>query len=198
MAFDIDALSAAQIAAGVAAGDFSAREVAQAALANVESREGDVHAFLEVSSKLALQTADAIDAKRAAGDDNERTHSKATFRRGGDGFNYTGGGAALAGMLHRGRWRGLCKSCAYRGYYGSGSRLCRKYHCAELRAAKHRCAHRCNEERRSRVHAKGKHPRGGFTWQRAHRYRIVNAFSCGRVAADRRRKQDSGGAFRQP
>ena len=68
MAFDIDALSAAQIAAGVATGDFSAREVAQAALANVESREGDVHAFLEVSSELALQAADAIDAKRAAGE----------------------------------------------------------------------------------------------------------------------------------
>lgn len=68
MAFDIDALSAAQIAAGVAAGDFSAREVAQTALANVESREGDVHAFLEVSSELALQAADAIDAKRAAGE----------------------------------------------------------------------------------------------------------------------------------
>ena len=68
MAFDIDSLSAAQIAAGVAAGDFSAREVAQAALANVESREGDVHAFLEVSSELALQAADAIDAKRAAGE----------------------------------------------------------------------------------------------------------------------------------
>ena len=68
MAFDSDALSAAQIAAGVAAGDFSAREVAQAALANVESREGDVHAFLEVSSELALQAADAIDAKRAAGE----------------------------------------------------------------------------------------------------------------------------------
>ena len=68
MAFDIDALSAAQIAAGVAAGDFSAREVAQAALANVESCEGDVHAFLEVSGELALQAADAIDAKRAAGE----------------------------------------------------------------------------------------------------------------------------------
>lgn len=68
MAFDIDALSAAQIAAGVVAGDFSAREVAQAALANVESREGDVHAFLEVSGELALQAADAIDAKRAAGE----------------------------------------------------------------------------------------------------------------------------------
>lgn len=68
MAFDIDALSAAQIAAGVAVGDFSAREVAQAALANVESREGDVHAFLGVSSELALQAADAIDAKRAAGE----------------------------------------------------------------------------------------------------------------------------------
>lgn len=68
MAFDIDSLSAAQIATGVASGDFSAREVAQAALANVESREGDVHAFLEVSSELALQAADAIDAKRAAGE----------------------------------------------------------------------------------------------------------------------------------
>ena len=68
MALDIDALSAAQIAAGVAAGDFSAREVAQAALANVASREEGVHAFLEVSSELALQTADAIDAKRAAGE----------------------------------------------------------------------------------------------------------------------------------
>lgn len=68
MAFDIDALSAAQIAAGVAVGDFSAREVAQAALANVESREGDVHAFLEVSGELALQAADTIDAKRAAGE----------------------------------------------------------------------------------------------------------------------------------
>ena len=68
MALDIDSLSVAQIAAGVAAGDFSAREVAQAALANVESREGDVHAFLEVSSELALQAADAIDAKRAAGE----------------------------------------------------------------------------------------------------------------------------------
>ena len=68
MAFDIDSLSAVQIAAGVAAGDFSAREVAEASLANVESREGDVHAFLEVSSELALQAADAIDAKRAAGE----------------------------------------------------------------------------------------------------------------------------------
>ena len=68
MAFDIDSLSAVQIAAGVAAGDFSAREVAEASLANVASREGDVHAFLEVSSELALQAADAIDAKRAAGE----------------------------------------------------------------------------------------------------------------------------------
>ncbi len=68
MAFDIDTLSAVQIAAGVAAGDFSAREVAEASLANVASREGDVHAFLEVSSELALHAADAIDAKRAAGE----------------------------------------------------------------------------------------------------------------------------------
>ena len=68
MALDIDSLTAAQIAAGVAAGDFSAREVAEASLANVEAREDSVHAFLEVSNELALDAADAIDAKRAAGE----------------------------------------------------------------------------------------------------------------------------------
>ena len=64
----LDTLSAAQIAAGVAAGDFSATEVAQAALAAVEAREPEVQAFLQVSSELALAAAAATDKRRAAGE----------------------------------------------------------------------------------------------------------------------------------
>ena len=64
----LDALSAQQIAAGVAAGDFSATEVANAALAAIDEREGDVQAFLQVSPQLALDAAARIDAARAAGE----------------------------------------------------------------------------------------------------------------------------------
>ena len=49
MAQSFDSLTAAQIAAGVAAGDFTATEVAQASLAAIEAREGGVQAFLQVS-----------------------------------------------------------------------------------------------------------------------------------------------------
>lgn len=41
-----DSLTAAQIAAGVAAGDYTATEVAQVSLAAIEAREGGVQAFL--------------------------------------------------------------------------------------------------------------------------------------------------------
>ena len=64
---NIDALSARQIAAGIAAGEFTAVEVAEASLAAVEAREPEVQAFLEVSSELALEAARATDAARAAG-----------------------------------------------------------------------------------------------------------------------------------
>ena len=50
MAQSFDSLTAAQIAAGVAAGDFTATEVAQASLAAIEAREGGVQAFLQVAS----------------------------------------------------------------------------------------------------------------------------------------------------
>lgn len=63
----LDTLSAAEIAAGVAAGDFSAVEVAQAALDAVEQRDGDVQAFLQVSADLAMQAAKATDEARAQG-----------------------------------------------------------------------------------------------------------------------------------
>ena len=64
---NLDTLSAAQVAAGVAAGDFSATEVAKASLDAVESRDPAIQAFLEVSADLALQTAAATDAARDAG-----------------------------------------------------------------------------------------------------------------------------------
>ena len=51
----LDTLSARDIAAGVAAGDFSAVEVAQAALDAIDQRDGEVQAFLQVSADLALE-----------------------------------------------------------------------------------------------------------------------------------------------
>ena len=64
---NIDTLSARQIAAGVAAGDFSATEVARAALDAIAMRDDGAQAFLQVSEGLALRAAEAIDAARAAG-----------------------------------------------------------------------------------------------------------------------------------
>ena len=63
----LDELSARQIAAGIAAGDFTATEVAEAALEAVSERDAQVQAFLQVSADLALQAAAATDAARAAG-----------------------------------------------------------------------------------------------------------------------------------
>lgn len=64
---NLDTLTAAQVAAGVAAGTFSATEVAHASLDAIESRDPAIQAFLEVSADLALETAAATDAARAAG-----------------------------------------------------------------------------------------------------------------------------------
>ena len=60
MAQSFDSLTAAQIAAGVAAGDFTATEVAQASLAAIEAREGGVQAFLQVSPELALEASHRV------------------------------------------------------------------------------------------------------------------------------------------
>ena len=67
MAQYIDTLSAARIAAGIKAGEFSAREVAQASLDAIAAREDVVQAFLQVCPELALAAADRVDAARAAG-----------------------------------------------------------------------------------------------------------------------------------
>ena len=64
---NLDTLSAAQLAAGVAAGDFSATDVAHASLEAIDAREPEVQAFLEVSADLALAAAAKTDAARAAG-----------------------------------------------------------------------------------------------------------------------------------
>ena len=63
MAQSFDSFTAAQIAAGVAAGDFTATEVAQASLAAIEAREGGVQAFLQVAPELALEAAARVDAQ---------------------------------------------------------------------------------------------------------------------------------------
>ena len=65
---NVDQLSAAQIARGVADGEFTATEVAVATLSAIEARECGVQAFLQVSPELALAAAKATDEARAAGE----------------------------------------------------------------------------------------------------------------------------------
>jgi AtzE family amidohydrolase len=60
--------NAANIAAAVKAGEKSAREVAQAALARIEARNDALGAFTDVTAARALAKADAIDAARARGE----------------------------------------------------------------------------------------------------------------------------------
>ena len=64
----LDSFSARKITAGIAKGDFSATEVAHAALSAVAARDGEVRAFLQVSEELALAAASRIDALRKAGE----------------------------------------------------------------------------------------------------------------------------------
>jgi aspartyl-tRNA(Asn)/glutamyl-tRNA(Gln) amidotransferase subunit A len=56
------------VAATIAAGEASAREVTQAHLDRIEAVDPQVHAFLQVDTQGALAAADAVDAKRAAGE----------------------------------------------------------------------------------------------------------------------------------
>ena len=60
---------ARELAAAVRAGERSARQVTEEALAAVAARDGEVHAFLEVLADEALAQADAVDAAVAAGRD---------------------------------------------------------------------------------------------------------------------------------
>ena len=59
---------AAGLAARIAAGEVSAREVTRAHLDQIEAVDTDVRAFLHVDADRALAAADAVDARRAAGE----------------------------------------------------------------------------------------------------------------------------------
>ncbi len=64
----LDTLSAAEIAELVKSGEVSARDVAEAAIDAIETREDAVAAFLEVTPEMAREAADKLDAARAAGE----------------------------------------------------------------------------------------------------------------------------------
>ena len=64
----LDILSARQIVAGIEAGDFSATEVAHAALDAIAARDSQTRAFLQVSEGLALAAATRVDKVRASGE----------------------------------------------------------------------------------------------------------------------------------
>ncbi len=60
--------SAKWLRAGIAAGDFSAVEVTQAHLERIGDTDDEWNAFIRVDAEGALQTAEAIDQRRAAGE----------------------------------------------------------------------------------------------------------------------------------
>ena len=55
------------IRSGLAAKEFSAREVAEQSLARIDAVDGTVNAFLEVTPEATLAKADEVDAAIAAG-----------------------------------------------------------------------------------------------------------------------------------
>ncbi|YAL84194.1 Asp-tRNA(Asn)/Glu-tRNA(Gln) amidotransferase subunit GatA [Dermacoccaceae bacterium W4C1] len=65
---DITRLSAAEIADGLSAGDFTSVEATQAHLDRIAAVDETVHAFLHVDADGALAAAAAADARRAAGE----------------------------------------------------------------------------------------------------------------------------------
>ncbi|MFC8733383.1 Asp-tRNA(Asn)/Glu-tRNA(Gln) amidotransferase subunit GatA [Luteimicrobium sp. NPDC057192] len=69
MTDDLTRLSAAELAARLAARDVSSVEATQAHLDRIAAVDGAVHAYLHVSSDEALATARDVDARRAAGED---------------------------------------------------------------------------------------------------------------------------------
>jgi aspartyl-tRNA(Asn)/glutamyl-tRNA(Gln) amidotransferase subunit A len=68
MAVDLTRMSAAGLAAAIAAGDVSALEVTDAHLARIGEVDGAVHAFRHVAADGARRAARAVDERRAAGE----------------------------------------------------------------------------------------------------------------------------------
>lgn len=69
MTQDITRLSASDLASALRNKDVTSVEATQAHLDRIAAVDGDLHAFLHVSSEKALATAAEIDAKRAAGEE---------------------------------------------------------------------------------------------------------------------------------
>ncbi|MFC8923526.1 Asp-tRNA(Asn)/Glu-tRNA(Gln) amidotransferase subunit GatA [Cellulosimicrobium sp. NPDC057127] len=69
MTDDLTRLSAADLAARLAAGDVSSVEATQAHLDRIAAVDGAVNAFLHVSAEDALATARDVDSRRASGED---------------------------------------------------------------------------------------------------------------------------------
>ena len=65
---DLITKGAGELAGLIASGDVSAREVAEAHYARIDAVDDKVHAFLHLDKSHALSTADAVDAKRRAGE----------------------------------------------------------------------------------------------------------------------------------
>ncbi|GAB2796303.1 Asp-tRNA(Asn)/Glu-tRNA(Gln) amidotransferase subunit GatA [Halomonas shantousis] len=56
-----------ELAAGLAAGDFTSRELTEALLSRIERLDGELNSFITVTAEQALKAADAADAVRGAG-----------------------------------------------------------------------------------------------------------------------------------
>jgi aspartyl-tRNA(Asn)/glutamyl-tRNA(Gln) amidotransferase subunit A len=65
---DLTRLSAADLAGKLAAAEVSSVEATRAHLDRIRAVDQDVHAFLHVASERAIETAKAVDARRAAGE----------------------------------------------------------------------------------------------------------------------------------
>src|SRR5215813_15483164 len=68
MADELTRMSAAALAAAIAAGEVSALEVTDAHLARIGEVDDAVHAFLHVAADGARRAARAVDERRAAGE----------------------------------------------------------------------------------------------------------------------------------
>jgi aspartyl-tRNA(Asn)/glutamyl-tRNA(Gln) amidotransferase subunit A len=64
---DLSAFSAVEVRASVLRGDFTAREVAEAAFARIGALDADVHAFNQVTEELAFEAADRVDTMVRSG-----------------------------------------------------------------------------------------------------------------------------------
>jgi aspartyl-tRNA(Asn)/glutamyl-tRNA(Gln) amidotransferase subunit A len=68
MTTDLTRLSAAELAEGLGAGDWSSVDATQAHLDRIAAVDGAVHAYLHVNGEEALATARDVDSRRAAGE----------------------------------------------------------------------------------------------------------------------------------